>query len=255
MQAPYTIYGSGSSLLFAFHGYGMDGRQFQVLRKSLCMDYQVVGFHLPYHKSGPETHTDWLETVIETIKRIMAEKETHQCSIAGYSIGVKVALALLPHIKKEVQHVYLFAPYGLTRHWGISFLESSIGKGFFRMVVSTTLPSKIIDAVRALGIIGEADHGILKRELTSREKRQNLRKTFLFMSDLGVHRREVLTILNKKPGTSRLVFGKYDAIFSLSGFRERKQLNNLEIRQVEEGHWLMTEKLDALLLDKVREVS
>lgn len=255
MQAPHTTYGSGSILLFTFHGYGMDGRQFQVLKESLCADYLVVGFHLPYHKNGWVSHTDWLATVIETMQLILAQKGAKEFSIAGYSIGVKIALALLPHFKEQIKNVYLFAPYGLTEHWGISFLESAFGKAFFQLIAGTSLPLVIIAAVQALGIIAKTDHEILKRELANKVVRQNLRKIFLLMSELQVHRKEVLAILSDMPGKSQLVFGKYDAIFSLSGFKERDQIDNLELLEVAEGHWLMTEKLDALLLDKVQEVS
>lgn len=255
MNAPHTTYGSGSTLLFTFHGYGMDGRQFQVFRESLCADYQIIGFHLPYHKGGPGTHIGWLETVIGTIRQIMTEKGIHECSIAGYSVGAKVALMLLPYFNEQVKDVYLFAPYGLTKHWGISFLESAVGKAFFRLIAVTSLPLLIIDIVYTLGIISKADHGILKRELADPEMRQNLQKTFLLMSNLKFNRNEVLTGLNVVSGKVQLVFGKHDIIFSLAGFKEHEQLNNLDILEVEEGHWLMTEKLDALLLDKVREVS
>ena len=72
--APYSVYGTGTSLLFAFHGYGMDGYQFQVLEGSLCKDYHIIGFHLPYHKGGPDNYDGWIELVRETIKKILEEK-------------------------------------------------------------------------------------------------------------------------------------------------------------------------------------
>ena len=96
---PYSVYGTGTNLLFAFHGYGMDGYQFQLLEESLCKDYQVVGFHLPFHKGGPEAHEDWIEHVRETIKKILEEKGVQNFSIAGYSIGSKITLALMSQFK------------------------------------------------------------------------------------------------------------------------------------------------------------
>ena len=54
--APHVSYGKGTSVLFAFHGYGMDGQQFQVLANSVCAKYKVVGFHFPYHRGGLSDH-------------------------------------------------------------------------------------------------------------------------------------------------------------------------------------------------------
>lgn len=253
--ASHVTYGKGHHLLFAFHGYGMSGRQFQVLKTSIGEGYQVVGFHLPYHKGGTSDHEGWLRDLVATIKLILKEKEASQFSLAGYSIGSKIALSLLRHFKEEIQDMYLFAPYGLTKHRGISFLESGVGKVLFRFIVGTSLPLKMVDMVHLLGIISTGDHEILTKELDSLEKRQNLRRTFLLMSELGIDRKEVLAILKTIRGKVRLVFGKHDAIFSLSSFSGRDQFSNREILEVEEGHWLMTEKLEALLLKSIREIS
>ncbi|MDW3193474.1 MAG: hypothetical protein R8G66_13960 [Cytophagales bacterium] len=246
--APYTTYGTGNSVLFTFHGYGMDGRQFQVLRESLCVDYQIVGFHLPYHQKGADDHEGWLKSVIETVKQVVAEQGADHFSIAGYSIGVKVVLALLPYFDRQVKDVFLFAPYGLVRHWGIAFLESGFGRGLFRLIAGSMLPIRIINGVRGLGIISYADHDILIRELATMEKRQNLRKTFLLMSELNLDQHRVLKSLSSIRGRVQLVFGKQDNIFPLSGLKGTNELDNLDILEVDEGHWLMTEKLDARLV-------
>lgn len=253
MIAPHTTYGTGQRLLFVFHGYGMDGQQFQVLKESLCVDYQIVGFHLPYHKGGPEDHEGWIKGVKETIEKFLKEKGDQQFSLAGYSIGSNIALDLLTHFNGQIQDVYLLAPYGLTRHWGISFLESGIGKGFFRLVASTSLPSKVIDGVRALGVISKDDHTILKRELDSSEKRQNLRKIFLLMSELKCDQEEVINSLKSIAGNATVVFGKHDAVFPRSGFKQSDRLSNIEILEVNEGHWLMTERLDETLAKALSE--
>lgn len=247
-EIPYMIYGTGHRLLFAFHGYGMDGRQFQVLRDSLCSEYRVIGFHLPYHRQGPTDHHEWFNGVIEEIHRLIYEDDVREFSIAGYSIGSKVALATVPHFRKHIRDIYLFAPYGLTTHWGLSFLESNLGKWFFSRVVDTSLPGVILNLCRSFGIINEVDLAILKEEVATRTKRRNLAGTFQLMSELKIDMEEVVSIFNSVSGRVRLIFGIHDHIFSPKRFKKVDQLERSEMLVVEEGHWMMTQKLEALLL-------
>ena len=48
----YHEYGNGDQYLFAFHGYGMNGKQFQNLPSYLLSKYKVIGINLFFHEGS-----------------------------------------------------------------------------------------------------------------------------------------------------------------------------------------------------------
>jgi len=136
----YFEYGEGKQLLVAFHGYGMDGRQFEVLKASLCTQYRIIGFHLPFHHPGLSDYRQWLSMIPNMIRDLLEEKRENQYALAGYSIGALIALNLLSSLPGNIEKVYLFAPFGVSSHWGVDFISRGLGQRFFRLVASSTLP-------------------------------------------------------------------------------------------------------------------
>ncbi|HZX59922.1 MAG TPA: alpha/beta hydrolase, partial [Mucilaginibacter sp.] len=55
-------YGSGSKPMLAFHGYGMTGKQFHVLKDSILTEYRVYGFDHFFH--GESALEGWTEKQI-----------------------------------------------------------------------------------------------------------------------------------------------------------------------------------------------
>ena len=55
----YHEYGSGAKPILAFHGYGMTGRQFHVLKNSILTQYHVYGFdHFFHNKNTNKNKTE-----------------------------------------------------------------------------------------------------------------------------------------------------------------------------------------------------
>ena len=48
----YHEYGEGDQYLFAFHGYGMNGKQFQNLPSYFLSKYKVIGINLFFHEGS-----------------------------------------------------------------------------------------------------------------------------------------------------------------------------------------------------------
>ena len=58
----YHEYGSGDKPMLAFHGYGMTGKQFHVLKESVLTKYHVYGFDHFFH--GESELEGWTEKQI-----------------------------------------------------------------------------------------------------------------------------------------------------------------------------------------------
>lgn len=249
----YSQYGRGNQLLIAFHGYGMDGTQFRVLEDSFLKKYKVIGFHLPYHKNGPSNHEDWIKLVKAEIRSLVKQYEVTQFSLAGYSIGSKVTLHLMEEFKDQIDEVFLFAPYGLENHWGLSFVTQGIGNAFFRLIINTSLPEKIMKIVKQLRIIDHSHHEIIHKELLSKRKRKSLCKTLRMAGEIRIKRSELPELINRNQITCTVIYGQNDVLFP---FKSRsisilKQLDKVYVGEVREGHWLVTAELDQTLANRV----
>jgi pimeloyl-ACP methyl ester carboxylesterase len=248
-EATYIEYGEGKDWLLAFHGYGMDGNQFQILTKSLTARYRIIGFHLPYHKSGPTHHVGWMRSIIEKINELINEYGIAKFSLAGYSIGAKVALQLIPTFQKNLRKIYLMAPYGLEKHWGLSFVSKGFGNQFFKTIINSKLPEKIMVGVKKIGIIDDAHHTIIQNELDTSQKRHNLCHSLFMIGQIRLNILETINIINQNRIVMTIVYGRSDVIFPFEKRNKKllSMINNCVVLEVNDSHWLMTTKLDELL--------
>lgn len=243
----YGIYGNGKELLFAFHGYGLDGFQYKIL-DNLCDNYSIIGFHLPYHQLGPKTHEGWLNELIGFINDYVENHQIQRFSIVGYSIGAKIALYLTQHFKVKLSKLYLFAPYGFESYWGLDFISKGFGNLFFQTVVNTSLPLFIMRMVKKMGFIDQHHFEIVEKEIGTKEQRSNLCNTLNFVGEIEFSRDFLIDLLNNHQIKVVVVYGKQDVLFP---YKERNialldQLLLKKIIAVDEGHWMMTDKMNRL---------
>src|ERR1700761_660092 len=96
-------YGEGTKPMLAFHGYGMTGKQFHVLEKSVLPGYHVYGFDHFFH--GNSQLDGWTEKQIlagmpKTMIRSYVEEwfkvyGRQRFSVMAYSIGANLAMILV----------------------------------------------------------------------------------------------------------------------------------------------------------------
>ena len=96
-------YGKGKKPMLAFHGYGMTGRQFHVLKQSVLQEYHVYGIDHFFH--GESRLDNWTEAQIlagmpkAQVRQYVEEwfrlYGRQRFSVMGYSIGANLALILV----------------------------------------------------------------------------------------------------------------------------------------------------------------
>jgi pimeloyl-ACP methyl ester carboxylesterase len=134
-------YGTGPKPMLAFHGYGMTGRQFNVLEKSILSKYHVYGFDHFFH--GESTLTGWTEQQIITgmprqMVRLYLEAwfntyGRQRVSLMAYSIGAAIALLLLEEFPEWIDELILMAPDGIAPYKGFQFIQQHpVGKTLFK---------------------------------------------------------------------------------------------------------------------------
>jgi pimeloyl-ACP methyl ester carboxylesterase len=253
-------YGTGSKPMLAFHGYGMTGRQFNVLEKSMLSKYRFHGFDHFFH--GESTLAGWSESQIITgmprqMVRLYLETwfQTYgrqKVSLMAYSIGADIALILLEEFPEWIDELILMAPNGLAPYKGFQFIQQHpIGKMIFRRATkSKWLAPATLKNLQRLKVIDQNLYTIAYNEIDTPKKRLDVYYTLNLIKQLQPDTEKLVQIINQYQIKCLFIFGKDDLLFPKSAAMPvLSRLNNAQIHEVPMGHWLVTPQLDEYLLN------
>lgn len=253
-------YGTGKKPMLAFHGYGMTGRQFNVLEKSILGKYKVYGFDHFFH--GGSKLNEWPEKRIiagmprEMVKLYMegwfSLYGRQKVSLMAYSIGANIALILLEEFPEWIEQIILMAPDGISPYKGFEYIQHTFwGKRIFRRAAkSKWLAPTILKNLNRLNIIDENLYTIAYNEIDTPTKRQDVYYTLNLIKHCKPHTAKLVNIINTHAVKCLFVFGKDDLLFPKSpAMPFLNQLPRAQILEVPMGHWLVTPQLDEYLLN------
>ncbi|WP_183567191.1 alpha/beta fold hydrolase [Mucilaginibacter sp. SP1R1] len=258
-KAHFHEYGTGQKPLLAFHGYGMTGKQFHVLEKSILPKYHIYGFDHFFH--GGSTLDGWTEKQIrdgmpKNMVRVYMQEwfkmyGEQRFSVMGYSIGANLALILLEEYAHLIDDVILMAPDGLSVYKGFHFLlHNPFGKLFFSTVAkSKWLAPFVLKCAKKAGMIDDNLYQIAYNEIDTEKKRLDTYYTLNLIRLLKPDVVKVAAQINEHKINCLLIFGKHDQLFPKSAAMPFiATLDNAEVHELALGHWLVIKALDEYLV-------
>ena len=261
--AHYHEYGSGIKSLLAFHGYGMTGKQFHVLERSILKEYHIYGFDHFFH--GDSKLTGWTEAQItagmpKAMVKLYVEEWFKRCgrqrfSVMGYSIGANIALILLEEYAELIDDIILMAPDGLSVYKGFNFLTNKpVGRMFFKTVTkSKWLAPVLIKGLRKAGFIDDSLFNIAYNEIDTYQKRMDVYYTLNLIRLLKPDTQKIAQLINQYHINCRLIFGRDDNLFGKpAAVPFINSLGKADIHEVPLGHWLVIRELDDYLVNLPR---
>ncbi|MES2275297.1 MAG: alpha/beta hydrolase [Bacteroidota bacterium] len=253
-------YGRGTKPMLAFHGYGMTGRQFHVLQKTVMEQYCIHGFDHFFH--GESRLDGWTEKQIVTgmprdmVKLYLQEwfkvYGQQKVSLMAYSIGADIALILLEEFPEWIDELILMAPDGLAPYKGFEFIQQHpAGRQIFRRATkSRWLAPSVLKTLQKLKVIDRDLCTIAYNEINTPKKREDVYYTLNLIKQLKPDIAKLVKIINGRDIKCIFIFGKDDMLFPKSAAMPfLSQLKNAEIHEVPMGHWLVTPQLDEYLLN------
>jgi pimeloyl-ACP methyl ester carboxylesterase len=259
----YHEYGTGTKPLLAFHGYGMTGKQFNVLERSVLSDYRVYGFDHFFHGES-KLEGGWSEKQIlagmpRQMVRAYAEEwfsihGRQRISLMAYSIGANFALILLEEFPDLVDEIILMAPDGVAGYKGFSFLQHRpAGRLLFKTATkSKWLMPGILKTLKRFNIIDESLYTIAYNEVDTAKKREDVFYTLNLIRFLQPDMAKVVALINQYHIKCRFIFGRDDLLFPLKPAADVIALiSGAQVHQVPMGHWLVTKELDNYLVNLV----
>lgn len=262
-RAHFHEYGTGNRPMLAFHGYGMTGKQFHVLEKSVLQQYHVYGFDHFFH--GESKLSGWAEQqIVNGMPRDMVKQYVAQWfafygrqrfSIMGYSLGANIALILLEEYADLIDAIILMAPDGLAVHKGFNLmLHKPVGRYLFRNICKSKwlAPSLLKNALKA-GFIDQSLYNIAYNEVDTEQKRQDVYYTLNLIRMLKPDIGKVAALINQHKINCTLIFGRDDKLFPKSAAMPFiAMLDNADVHELPLGHWLVIKQLDEYLVNLPR---
>lgn len=246
--------------MLCFHGFGMHGKQFLNLERTLGDRYTFWGFDLLFHKA-----TKLKDQSLNNIKNGLTKKAlagfisefctVHQIerfSVIGYSMGTHYATSIVEELPEKVNEYILAAPSSMKPGNIIRFFSrNKIGNKIIeRISLSRNGMINLLNLFRKTRIIDAEAYGILLKEIETHELRFNLYASLTYLRFLITDEAKLIQVLNNHPIRSIFVFGKKDKAYPPEiGKSFVSQVKNVKVINLDEGHEMINQGFAKVLGD------
>jgi pimeloyl-ACP methyl ester carboxylesterase len=238
----YVREGQGPENLLFFHGFGQDHAVFLSLAKALSSRYTCYIFDLYFHGEStwqqneqPLQKEDW--------KKIMAhfleENHLEKFSLAGFSLGSKLALATLEAFPEKTTALFLLAPDGIkTNFWYRLATYPYLFRQLFKSMI--VHPQRFLSLVKAFQAFGLLDKSLLRfagSQMNTEEKRKRVYLSWVVFRPLKFDLEELASTINHYHIHTTIVTGKFDKVIRSKNMnRLIRHLQHPQVIVAETGH-------------------
>jgi len=242
----YQSWGSGTRLLFAFHGYGESAASFAFLESALGRGFTIIAVDMPFHG-----RTEWNEELVFHPGDLLAlmtditggfthrtpvssdlasaspdhaptssshtsasPDRTPQWDLLGYSMGGRVALQLLELAPQRIGRLVLVAPDGLfVSPWYALATRTVAGNRFFRWTMKK--PAWLFLLMRTgnrLGLVNPSLFKFAAHYIDDDAVRDALYTRWTVMREFRPRLRRIAAAIRDRQIPVVLFYGSYDRI-------------------------------------------
>lgn len=212
------VFGKGKKNLIAFHGYGQTGEVFKNLAAHRD-ELSVYAFDLFYHgKSGsppsgrPLQHKHF-HAIFEAFLR---QASPGRFDVAGFSMGGKYALSILPAFGHHIDKLTLVAPDGIGKNfWYTTATNSTFTRFLFKAIINHPQPFfKSALLLDKLSLVDGRVRKFVMHEMDTPEKRSRVYHSWAYLRDFFVPAQEIAAVLQAHEINTEVIIGKYDRIIT-----------------------------------------
>lgn len=246
MTIQYHEWGSGDRLLIALPGYGDVARSYAFLEAALGTTHTILAIDLPGH-----TAVKWNKNAfhpndfIQIIELLLAERNQQRFEIIGHSFGGRIIFSILAHFQKQLNHIYLVAPDGLSKDLKYSpHLPSFLRRIVYRIILSPKRLLQLSAFLFRLGLLNYHSNSFLQKQLKTTTQRHRLALCWNSLSAFHIKLDEVKKILKETEIRVDLFMGKRDRIIPPQSAKQLSDgMSNVHTYLLDGGHLLLGAQL------------
>lgn len=235
------VYGQGSALLVAFHGFSDRAKMFENWHKSSLEKYTIVAIDLPFH-GETEWQKDFFtpEDLGQITEQILDYFGSTRCSFLGFSFGARLVLGLLPAWAARLDEIILCSPDGpyvqgmllaektplFIRRWWQKSMQSN-----------PVIGSNIIQFAQKIGLFSSQTARFMQKNWSSPTRYYRLLCCWVSMDYFQIPRKNLAHCLQGHSLRVRVYAGLHDPLLRPHRLtRFYASLRNTELHWLEAGH-------------------
>ena len=248
----FLKFGNGNEKLIALHGYGDSAELFLNVAEVLEKKYSIYALDLPFHGKTNWNESDFFtpNDLAELIETLCEAEKIKYFSLMGYSMGGKIALALVPYFAKQMNSFLLIAASGLKMPFFYSLVENApiwLVKKSEIWVEEPKNLFQILKTARKLKLISPFVHRFTRKLTNSPARRRRLFNIWLILRPFNhkINIPEIQRFLNRFGVKTFLFFGKKDDIAPPSAAQHfAKKLDKCSLYMINANHNIFHQDLN-----------
>jgi pimeloyl-ACP methyl ester carboxylesterase len=258
----YYRFGNGPKAMLCFHGYGMHGKQFSVLKEKFGNEYTFYGFDLFFHKET-KLQDQSIDHIKKGISKIdFCELMTTFCDhesidrfcLIGYSLGTHYATVLAEKESNRIDNLFILAPSFLKIFPPFQLMsKNGLANFAFRKLFLSKNGIKVaLKICKTLRVIDEKSHDILTLEMATHDLRYAFYANVTYLRYLQIKQRDLIASLNKNNVKCHFMFGERDRMYpqSLADYMISK-LNHVKKTTLDADHDMVNLNLPAKMYNLI----
>tara|TARA_B100000508_G_C11465302_1_gene281496 strand:- start:10366 stop:11139 length:774 start_codon:yes stop_codon:yes gene_type:complete len=249
-------FGSGKETLLCFHGFGKEAKDFLPFEKKLGNKFTIHSIHLFYH--GNSIFPDYrlerkplkkseLKSLIEQIQK---NEGFSKFSLAGYSLGGKVALIVAEQFRTDTENLFLLAPDGIgSNPWYYFASQTYIGQRVNQANVKNQWVFDFLFSIsKNLRLASKKQMRFARSKMQSEKQRRRVYQIWMSHRKLKSPLKVLIKDFNQRKLPVYFFIGKHEIIIPLNPIEKFVgQLKYGKLFLMDSGHTLDTEEIGKLI--------
>ncbi|MFT6826868.1 MAG: pimeloyl-ACP methyl ester carboxylesterase [Roseivirga sp.] len=238
----YSIWPGGKQKLLCFHGFGQDRFSYQKVCEAVKETHTVYCFDLPFHgKSNfPKSEktlvpNDWLEF----LNAFFEKEQIADFEAMGYSMGGKYAMITAQLFPKQIKHLHLIAPDGITTHFSYKFTTYPF---LFRKLFKTQIENPwvfkaVVKTIRVFKLMNNYTLKFAESQMDTEVKRSQVYHSWVNLRHFLPNLKSLAAQLNEDKTATTFYIGRHDKVIDSKTIEPLHQLLPYsELVMLESGH-------------------
>jgi pimeloyl-ACP methyl ester carboxylesterase len=212
----WKVFGNGSKIILAFHGFGQSGEAFAQLARTFS-DHTIYCMDLPFHGATTIANKNVALTpsqIVEMANNLIRQEGIGEFSMIGFSIGAKLVFPLIRGLAAQITEVTLIAPDGIKENiWYRMVTGSPAMRRVFRCILQNSRTTDtLITAAKALGIVDGKTAAFAQASLADERSRARVYDIWCYLRKLKLNAAEILHTIHKHRLAVVFVIGEKDRL-------------------------------------------
>ncbi len=258
----YYRFGNGPKAMLCFHGLGMHGKQFSVLKEKFGDEYTFYGFDLFFHK-GTKLQDQSIDHIKKGISKVdfctlitdfCTHEEIDRFSVISYSLGTHYATVLAEKESARIDELFILAPSFLKIFPPLKIIAKNmiVNYLFRKLFLSKNAIKMILKLCRALHVIDEKGHKILNSEMATHDLRFAFYANVTYLRYLQIKEDDLVASLNENNVKCHFIFGERDPMYPPRVAENMiSKLKHVKMTILDEDHDMVNSNLASKMHDLI----